>query len=495
MAESEMAELTEIAKEPEKMERPAKIRRTEGDLDCTSTKDDNIDATTINSSIVMNTNDKDEIKIDDDNNDDDCQQQSSNSTEQLKVIESQTTQNRKVKNTNYNGTIDAVTFIFRSPATREEIKVIADKIESQIDSAHEVLTEGGYEAYRRLKRNRHKLTVESGGIENGCDSDDGDNGMDTDDEQKATMANNQRLAMLQEAVVKGNPRRYQVALVELAKKQNTIVNLGTGQGKTLIALLLIKHFAKAYEEGKQTLFLVPSIALAGQHTTTLLANLPYTVATACHNSTRTSGSKEKMAQANILVATHGAARDLLMHYGDIFSIDRINLLIVDECHYCSGEHGYSTIMKNFYHRLPVDKRPRVLGLTASPLVNVKVDVDDEKLGQMLDNLENTLDCSVACLSRIGVANTKGQISEDSGYVKREAEERSIHYHDPRPDEFPSLPIHEDIGMHKTRMKEFNQLNQLYRQLGPKLTSIYSATVAREISRNRFEEETKEEFEK
>ena len=47
-----------------------------------------------------------------------------------------------------------------------------------------------------------------------------------------------------------------MALVELAKKQNTIVNLGTGQGKTLIALLLIKHYAKSYQEGKQTLFLV-----------------------------------------------------------------------------------------------------------------------------------------------------------------------------------------------------------------------------------------------
>ena len=151
----------------------------------------------------------------------------------------------------------------------------------------------------------------------------------------------------------------------------------TTSGKTLIALLLIKHFAGAYQEGKQTLFLVPSIALAGQHTTTLLANLPYTVATACHNVTRTIGSKEKLSQANILVATHGAAKDLLMHYGDLFSFKRLNLLIVDECHYCSGEHGYSAIMKNFYHSLPIEKRPRVLGLTASPLVNVKVDVDDD----------------------------------------------------------------------------------------------------------------------
>jgi hypothetical protein len=403
----------------------------------------------------------------------------------------------KPQNEEVNETIDATTFIFRSPATREEINAITDKMRSQIDSAHKILSEGGYEAYRRMKRNRHKLqttTNDEDAILAAGDSDE-DDGMDTDDERKETIKNNERLSMLEGAVVKGNPRRYQVALVELAKKQNTIVNLGTGQGKTLIALLLIKHFATAFQEGKQTLFLVPSIALAGQHTTTLLANLPYTVATACHNSTRTAQSKEKMAEANILVATHGAARDLLMHYGDIFSFSRINLIIVDECHYCSGEHGYATIMKNFYHRLPVDKRPRVLGLTASPLVNVKIDIDDEKLGEMLDNLEKTLDCSVACLSGIGVANTKGEISEDSGYIKREAEERSIHYNDPNPKDIPALPAHENVGLHEARMKEFNQLNQLYIQLGPKLTAIYSATVAREISRNRYEEETSEQFQK
>ncbi len=265
-------------------------------------------------------------------------------------------------------------------------------------------------------------------------------------------------------------------------------------GKTLIALLLIKHFASAYKDGKQTLFLVPSIALAGQHTTTLLANLPYTVATACHNSTRGIGSKEKLAQANILVATHGAVRDLLMHYGDLFSMERLNLLIVDECHYCSGEHGYSNIMKNFYHRLPVDKRPRVLGLTASPLVNVKVDVDDEKLGQMLDGLEQTMDSSIACLSQIGVGNSNGVISAESGFVKREAEERSIHYEDD-PRLFPGFPSHEEIGLHQARIKEINQLKLLYEQLGPKLTGIYAATVAREISRNRFEDETSAEFQK
>lgn len=274
--------------------------------------------------------------------------------------------------------------------------------------------------------------------------------------------------------------------MELAKKQNTIVNLGTGQGKTLIALLLIRHFAGAYEEGKQTLFLVPSVALATQHTTTLQANLPYTVAAAYNNSTKANGAREAMAKANILVATHGAARDLFMHYGELFSFERINLLIVDECHYASGEHGYTTILRNFYHKLPKELRPRVLGLTASPLVNIKVDVEEAKLGEMLQQLEERLDSRLACLAKLGIGD-----DGDLGYNRKEAEERCVHYH--RASGLPSFPDHTNIGLHDSRCREFNQLIDLYLDLGPKLTSIYSATVAREISMNRYDEESKEEF--
>ncbi len=200
-----------------------------------------------------------------------------------------------------------------------------------------------------------------------------------------------------------------------------------------------------------------------------------------------------MAEAQILVATHGGARDLLMHYGDMFSFERINLLIMDECHYASGDHGFATIMKNFYHRLPKNRRPRVLGLTASPLVTVKSDVDDEKLGYMLRDLEDRMDSKIACLSRIGETDLEGRIStdDDMGYELREAEERCIHFQKSKI--LPKLPSYEDIEIHEGRAKEFNQLSELYSDLGPQLTSIYSATVAREISRNRYEMETAEQF--
>ena len=134
-----------------------------------------------------------------------------------------------------------------------------------------------------------------------------------------------------------------------------------------------------------------------QQSLTLEANLPYKVATACsHGSTSTPYPPvymEKLCSANIIVATHGSALDLLSYFGDKFSLTKVNLLIFDECHNATKKHAYTAIMRDFYHTIsPVEKRPRILGLTASPLMNVKVNAcTPESLSYRLSELESTLD--------------------------------------------------------------------------------------------------------
>jgi hypothetical protein len=61
------------------------------------------------------------------------------------------------------------------------------------------------------------------------------------------------------------PREYQLELIEAAKKQNIIVCLGTGTGKTFISIKLIEYLARENdifqpfsERAKRTFFLVNS---------------------------------------------------------------------------------------------------------------------------------------------------------------------------------------------------------------------------------------------
>lgn len=288
---------------------------------------------------------------------------------------------------------------------------------------------------------------------------------------------------LEDAEVQGNPRDYQTALFEVAKKRNTIINLGTGKGKTLIALLTIQHFAPAFDQGKQTLFMVPSVPLCIQQSTTLQANLPYKIKVACINVSHSESTRKELAEANIIVATHGAIHDMLMHYGDMFQMERFNLIVLDECHYASGNHQYKIIMEKFYHALPKEKRPHVLGLTASPILNVKHTHDDSQLGAMLTALETAMDSKLVSLGGLGIIDTT--------LIHHHAEEKQVFFHTVDvPDDFPS---HEHVGLHKARLREFQQLNHVFQDLGPLPCSVYCTALVQEVSRNVYEQESMQQF--
>lgn len=59
---------------------------------------------------------------------------------------------------------------------------------------------------------------------------------------------------------------YQLEALEKAIKQNTIVFLETGSGKTLIAIMLLRHYAYLLRKPSQyiAVFLVPQVVLVSQ---------------------------------------------------------------------------------------------------------------------------------------------------------------------------------------------------------------------------------------
>jgi len=368
-----------------------------------------------------------------------------------------------------------ISFLLRPPVDPNETKATEESIKNVIETAWKAYKSGGTDALiQHLAENRQ-----------------GGRKRETQDENELP----QTISNVQEKQIMGDPRRYQIKLFDYAKARNTIVSLGTGQGKTLIAMMTIRHFALDIEKGdssftnqpKQTWFLVPSVALAVQQSRTIQWNLPYTVATACHTAVCSEKARTKLSNAQVVVATHGSALELLRHFGDLFSLSRVNLLVFDECHHAMKKHNYATLMQKFYDPLPINCRPHVVGLTASPIINVPKNVTDVKLHELLNQLETTLDSTLVSLSTLGLSK------QEAGVIENNVRERVVYYYNAT-DVIQNYPPHNSItGIHKCRRKELEQFKHLYVELGPTLVVYYIDVVLEEISRNHFERESHKEF--
>jgi len=179
------------------------------------------------------------------------------------------------------------------------------------------------------------------------------------------------------------PRTYQIELFELAKEKNVIAVLDTGSGKTLIAVLLLRHtFAQELESraiGKPkrvAFFLVDSVTLLFQQHAVLKANLDQPMNLFCGDMGCDLWSREiwekHMNENMVIVCTAEVLRHCLAHA--FISIDNINLLIFDEAHHAKKGHPYARIIMDHYARQPKHVvLPRIFGMTASP-VDSRTDV-------------------------------------------------------------------------------------------------------------------------
>ena len=48
-------------------------------------------------------------------------------------------------------------------------------------------------------------------------------------------------------------------------------------------------------------------------------------------------------------------------------MSEVALMILDECHHCKKKHPANLIMQQFWHPAPARMRPRIFGMTASPV--------------------------------------------------------------------------------------------------------------------------------
>lgn len=71
--------------------------------------------------------------------------------------------------------------------------------------------------------------------------------------------------------------------------------------------------------------------------------------------------EKEIDEHHILIFIAKTFSNVLAH--GILDLNRVNLLIVDECQHTNGQDDYARILKEHYH--PLARPPRLLGLTAS----------------------------------------------------------------------------------------------------------------------------------
>ncbi|OAA44259.1 Dicer-like protein 2 [Metarhizium rileyi] len=168
-----------------------------------------------------------------------------------------------------------------------------------------------------------------------------------------------------------SPRAYQLEMLDQSLKQNVIVVMDTGSGKTQVAVLRIKAELDRSGPEKIIWFLAPTVALCSQQFDVIrlqAASVPMKLLTGNHQvDTWSAGIWDTILDGvQIVVSTHQILLDALCHA--FITIDRISLIIFDEAHNCVGKHPGSKIMTDFYHRNKHMARclPSVLGITATP---------------------------------------------------------------------------------------------------------------------------------
>jgi Fanconi anemia group M protein len=157
-------------------------------------------------------------------------------------------------------------------------------------------------------------------------------------------------------------RDYQVEIARSCLEANTLVVLPTGMGKTVVAGLVAAE-RMAHPPGR-VLVLAPTRPLCLQHEARLkgwLAGPPTTVAVT--GKRRSKDRRALESSARIVVATpQVVANDIASGH---FDLSAFSLVVFDEAHRAVGDYQYVAIGEAI-RAVPVERRPLVLALTASP---------------------------------------------------------------------------------------------------------------------------------
>ncbi|KAK1429456.1 hypothetical protein QVD17_11665 [Tagetes erecta] len=174
---------------------------------------------------------------------------------------------------------------------------------------------------------------------------------------------------------------YQLDVFKAAMLRNTIAHFDNGDGKTAVAVMIIKEVVlsvrKQPAEKRLIIILAPTRTLVEQHFNVVNENTDLSV-DFYHGGKETDVDGKKVDEWDGSVWEHETNKNQVMVMTPKILLDALRnafmdfeticLLIIDECHQASGNHPCVSIMKEFYFKS--DNKPKVFGMTAS-LVTMK----------------------------------------------------------------------------------------------------------------------------
>ncbi|KAJ5110556.1 hypothetical protein N7532_001091 [Penicillium argentinense] len=175
------------------------------------------------------------------------------------------------------------------------------------------------------------------------------------------------------------PRKYQLEMLEASMKENIIVAMDTGSGKTHIAIMRIMAELQICATEQMVWFLAPTVALCMQQQEVIESQIPNVRSRVLTGKddvdrwTKQSIWNNFLRGVRIVVSTHDVLCDALNH--GFVQISQLALMVFDEAHHCRRRHPANKIMQYHYHpirqRLGPEAVPRILGLTATPIVRFR----------------------------------------------------------------------------------------------------------------------------
>ncbi|KAF1336095.1 Dicer-like, partial [Globisporangium splendens] len=159
-------------------------------------------------------------------------------------------------------------------------------------------------------------------------------------------------------------RDFQREVVELAREQNVVMVGDTGIGKTFVAIALLSE--QDYSDDKRAFFLAPTrqlviqITSKVQRTSTLACKAYFGQEVELWDDRQWD---HELRTTRVFVCTPEIVRSIIEK--GYVNMNRINLLVFDECHHVTKRHPYAQLIK-MYDPNDMENMPRIFGTTACP---------------------------------------------------------------------------------------------------------------------------------